>query len=1056
MTAFKAPAKTPDFKEIETRILDFWDGSRAFERLVRKNSEGRRFSFIDGPITANNPMGVHHAWGRSYKDAFQRYKAMRGYSQRFQNGFDCQGLWVEVEVERDLGLNSKREIEEFGLDRFARECRDRVLRFARRITDQSIRLGMWMDWDNSYFTHSDENIEHIWLFLKTCHERGWIRRGGRVMPWCMRCGTSLSQHELVGTDTYHEITHTYVTLRFPIENRPDEYLLVWTTTPWTLAGNVAAAVHPELTYVKARTPDGTYYLSGSAAESILGSDYEVIGELPGAELVGLRYRGPWDELPAQAGIAHTVVPWEDISEDEGTGIVHIAPGSGAEDFELAGQHDLPIVIPIDGEARYLEGFGPLTGRRTLDATGFIVRNLKDKGILVDTGDYTHRYPVCWRCKEEIVFNFVDEWFISCDEIRPLMKSAAETVNWVPQSAGKRMQDWLDNMGDWAISRKRYWGLPLPFYVCGDEACGRLTVIGSVDELRELAVDPAAVDALPELHRPWIDSITLKCPSCGSAARRVPDVGDCWLDAGIVPYSTLGYMREDQSDGGTAWQDWFPAEFITEMREQIRLWFYSMLFMSVTLEDRAPYKSAFVYEKVMDEKGEAMHRSFGNAIDFDDAVEMLGADVMRWMYLGTNPNANVKFGFGPGKEIVRKLLTLWNVYSFFLTYAELDGFDPRKGVPAVTERPALDRWILSRLTSLVAYAEDRYDKYWIYPLVSELERFWDDLSNWYVRLSRRRFWKSQADDDKRAAYGTLHEVLAAMVKVMAPLVPFISEEMHQNLTPGLKSGGAPSVFLEDWPAADPSLLDEGLESQMAVVRAVVSLGRAARSSSGAKVRQPLSELVLGMPRQEDRDAVQAHLRIVLDEVNVKSVRIVESDDEILSHSIKPNYRLLGPRFGARVGGVAQALDHLDAAAVAAAVSRGESVTISIDGSTETLKPDELDVRHEGVEGLAVEARAGMVGGIALALDDGLLLEGKARDLVHAIQNARRGAGFKVSDRVRLHLDGPGVPELLAVYADHIASEVLAVEIRAAAPADEMHTESVALAGTEITVGLSRLD
>ena len=1055
MTVFKAPAKTPDFKEIEARILNFWNDSRAFQKLVEKNSDGPRFSFFDGPITANNPMGVHHAWGRSYKDVFQRYKAMQGYRQRFQNGFDCQGLWVEVEVERDLGLNSKREIEEFGLDRFAMECKARVSRFASKITDQSIRLGMWMDWDNSYYTYSDENIEHIWHFLKKCHERGWIRRGGRVMPWCMRCGTSLSQHELVGTDTYHEITHTYVTLRFPIEGRPNEYLLVWTTTPWTLAGNVAAAVHPELKYVKVATSEGVYYLSQSAADEILGKDRKTIAEVPGSDLVGLRYSGPWDELPAQAGVIHTVVPWEDVSEDEGTGIVHIAPGSGADDFELSKQHDLPVVIPIDGEGRYLEGFGTLTGKRVLDSTDFIVQNMKCKGLLVDTGDYTHRYPVCWRCKEEIVFNHVDEWFISSDEIRPRMKSAAETVNWVPESAGKRMRDWLDNMGDWAISRKRYWGLPLPFYECGDAACGHVTVIGSVKELRELAVDPAAVDALPELHRPWIDSVTITCPSCGNVARRVPDVGDCWLDAGVVPFSTLEYMHEDQSASDTAWRSWFPADFITEMREQIRLWFYSMLFMSVTLEDRAPYKNAFVFEKVMDESGEPMHRSFGNAIDFDAAVETLGADVMRWMYIGANPNANVKFGFGPGKEIVRKLLTLWNVYSFFLTYAELDRFDPRQDVPAIADRPALDRWIISRLNSLTTYAQNQYDQFWIYPLISELERFWDDLSNWYVRLSRRRFWKSQADDDKRAAYATLHEVLVTTLKVMAPVAPFISEEMHQNLTPGVEPGKARTIFLDDWPTADPSLMDKDLESEMVVVRSVVSLGRAARSASQTKVRQPLSELVLGLPRLKDRDSIQKHLQIVLHEVNVRAVRFVESGDEILNHSVKPNYRLLGPRFGERIREIEHALDLLDAADVAAAVARGEGVTVSIHGSAESLEPDEIDVRHQGVEGFAVESQAGMVAGIALTLDDDLLLEGSARDLVHGIQNARRNAGFDVSDRITLHLSGEAVSDLLAGYADHIAAEVLAVEVRAASPADGMHTETVALANSEITVGLSRL-
>ena len=1055
MPVFKAPDKTPKFEEIESRILRFWSEIDAFQELNKQNENGPRFSFFDGPITANNPMGVHHAWGRTYKDVYQRYKAMRGFQQRYQNGFDCQGLWVEVEVERELGLNSKREIEKFGLDRFAAACKERVSKFGTRITEQSIRLGMWMDWDNSYYTYIDENIEHIWLFLKQCHEAGWIKRGGRVMPWCVRCGTSLSQHELVGTDTYHEMTHTYVTVRFPIEARSDEYLLVWTTTPWTLAGNVACAVNPDLPYLKARLDDGIYYVSKGAAKAILGDEYKVLAEVRGADLVGLEYGGPWDELPAQADVTHRVIPWDEVSEDEGTGIVHIAPGSGAEDFDLSKEHGLPVFVPIDGEGRYLDGFGPLTGRSVLDSTDFIIDILREKRILFDHGDYSHRYPVCWRCREEIVFNFVDEWFIECEAIRPRMKAAAAKVQWIPESAGKRMQDWLENMGDWAISRKRYWGLPLPFYECAADDCGHLTVVGSIAELRDLAVDAAAVDGLPELHRPWIDAIEIECPACGRPTPRISEVGDCWLDAGIVPFSTLEYMNDDQSNQDTMWRRWYPAEFVTEMREQIRLWFYSMLFMSVTLEGRSPYEKVFVYEKVMDEKGEPMHRSFGNAIDFDEAVENLGADVMRWMYVGTNPNANVKFGYGPGKDVVRKFLTLWNVYSFFLTYAELDDFDPREGAPEVADRPAMDRWLLSRLNSLLAQAGQRYDDYRVYPLIGDLERFWDDLSNWYVRLCRRRFWRSQADDDKRAAYATLHTALSTLTRIMAPLVPFISEEMYQGLHPIARAGASSSIFLQAWPELDARVLDDDLERDMAIVRSVVSLGRAARSSSEIKVRQPLSELVLGLPRQSDQDAVRNHLQMVLDEVNVKSIRFVDSGDEILSHEIKPNYRSLGPRFGARVGDVAELLAGMDAAAIALANSRGESVIVVLDGVEEELSPEDLDVRHQGVQGFAVAAEGGMVAGLALAIDDDLMLEGTARDLIHAIQNARRNAGFEVSDRIRLSLDGGGAATLLERFGDHIAAEVLAEEVTTGSLISDMHVESIEAGDSELTFGVSKV-
>ena len=1053
---FKRPARVPDFNEIEERILELWDERGSFRALNEKNRQGERFSFVDGPITANNPMGVHHAWGRTYKDIYQRYKAMRGYAQRYQNGFDCQGLWVEVEVERDLGLNSKREIEEFGLAEFSRACSERVDRFSERITAQSRRLGMWMDWENSYYTHSDPNIEHIWAFLKKCNENGWVQRGGRVMPWCIRCGTTLSQHELVGTDTYQEMTHTAVTLRFPIAGREKEYLLVWTTTPWTLAGNVACAVNPELTYVKAKAGGDTYFLSKGTAESVLPVEHEVLAEVMGSELVGLTYRGPWDELPAQEGIEHRVVGWDEVSEEEGTGVVHIAPGSGVDDFALGQTEGLPVLKPIDGEGRYVDGYGPLEGLNVLEGTDLILEMLDGKGMLFGSGDFLHRYPVCWRCKEEIVFNFVDEWFLSSEEIRPRMKAAATKVNWVPESAGKRMQDWLDNMGDWAISRKRYWGLPLPFYCCENVDCRHVTVVGSVKELRERAVDPGKVDSLPELHKPWIDEVRIRCEECGEEVERVPEVGDCWLDAGIVPFSTLDYMYDDQSNPDTAWHQWYPADFVLEMREQIRLWFYSMLFMSVTLEDRAPYESLFVYEKVMDEKGEPMHRSFGNSIDFDIAVREMGADVTRWMYVSTNPITNVRFGYGPGKDVVRKLLTLWNVYVFFLTYAELDGFDPKAPVPPVSDRAPLDRWIISRLNTLLGKGEQALDEFWVYPLIAQIETFWDDLSNWYVRLSRRRFWKSQADDDKTAAYATLHEVLVALAKLMGPAVPFLAEEMYQNLVVEADSSAPDSLFSNEWPLVEGDLIDEGLEAEMETVRRAVGLGRAARARSEVKTRQPLQELVLGLSKSEDRDAVRKHLQVVLDEVNVKEVRFVESGNELLTHEIKPNYRSLGPRFGKQMHAVAEAIEGLDPATCATAVENGESVDIELGGERQTLEPADLDVRHRELEGYAVANEGGVVAGLALTLTDELRIEGRAREIVHAVQNARRQAGFDVSDRIRLSLSGEDVDRVLRSFESHIAGEVLAVEITTGMPGTEMHVETMAVDGVEVTIGVRRIE
>lgn len=1049
-THFGRPAQVPDLPAIEAAAQDFWEDKQVFAKLREQNRDGPRHSFVDGPITANNPMGVHHAWGRTYKDVYTRYKAMGGFHQRYQNGFDCQGLWVEVEVERELGLNSKREIEAYGLDRFARACAARVERFGERISGQSRRLGMWMDWDDSYYTHSDSNIEHIWHFLKVCNDNGWLRRGNRVMPWCTRCGTSLSQHELLGTDTYQELTHTAVTLALPIRQREGEHLLVWTTTPWTLAGNVACAVAPDLTYVSASLDGKRYVLARAALDRVLGPKARIEREFPGRELLGLTYQGPWDELDPQRDVPRRIVGWEEVIGDEGTGIVHIAPGSGAEDFELGQREGLPALSIIDGEGAYREDYGELAGRRVADSTAYIVDRLKAKGLLLVAGDHTHRYPVCWRCKEEIVFNLVDEWFIACEQIRPRMIAAARTVNWVPASAGARMVDWLENMGDWAISRKRYWGLPLPFYECPD--CGELTVIGSLAHLRARAIDPAAVDSLRELHRPWIDEIRIACV-CGAELERVKEVGDCWLDAGIVPFSTLNYLGGDQADPDSPWNQWFPADFITEMREQIRLWFYSMLFMSVAIADRAPYRTCFVYEKVMDQNGQAMHRSFGNSIDFDEAVAEMGADVMRWMYVGTNPNANVRFGYQPARAVMRRLLTLWNVYAFFLTYAELDQFDPLAAAPPLGSRPELDRWIISRFNSLAASVQLAYENYWVYPVVGQLERFWDDLSNWYVRLCRRRYWKSQADEDKAAAYATLYEVLTGIVRLMAPLAPHLAEELYQNLEAHVP--GAPeSVFLCPFAQPRPERIDPELEAEFAVLRTVISLGRAARSQANLKTRQPLAELVVGTADHDARRAIERHRDLVCSEVNVKALRVTDSSSRLLSFEIKPNFRSLGPRFGRSIGAAAAAIAKLDPARVAAQADANEEIPIELAGRSEILSADDLVIRYSGIEGLAVAVDDGIAVGLTTAIDAKLRREGLSREIVHAIQGMRRSAGYEISDRIEVSLTGPEADQLLAEHGPEIASEVLAVSLHPIRLSDPELSQPVEISGQKYQVSLAR--
>ena len=996
-----------DFPALEHEVLRLWEETRAFDKLREKNRGGPRWSFIDGPITANNPMGVHHAWGRTYKDIFQRYHAMLGQEQRYQNGFDCQGLWVEVEVEKELGFDSKREIEAYGLADFARRCRERVEKYAEIITQQSIRLGQWMDWPNSYYTDSDNNIVHIWHFLKSCHERGWLYRGARSMPWCIRCGTGLSQHELVGTDSYRELTHTSLYLTLPVEGRPGEHFMVWTTTPWTLPANVALAVHPDLDYVKVKQNGRTYILSPRTLNFLEGP-YETVGTLKGQELIGWRYRGPFDEFPAQRGVKHRVIGWEAVGEEEGTGVVHIAPGCGAEDYELSQEYGLPVIVPIDEGGQYLPGFGGLSGRNIRETNPGIFENLQANGLLFRLQDYTHRYPTCWRCGEELAFRLADEWFISAQQIREPMKAAAATVDWVPPSAGKRMEDWLNNMGDWNISRKRYWGLPLPFYPC--PACGKLTVIGSLEELRQRAT--GGLEQLQELHRPWIDAVNIRC-DCGQEVQRIPEVGDAWLDAGIVPFSTLHYL-----DDRAYWEKWFPADFITEMREQVRLWFYSMLFMSVTLKDCSPYRRVLAYEKLMDETGRPMHKSLGNAIWFDEAAQKMGADVMRWLYAAQPIQANLNFGYGPAEEAKRRLLTLWNIYGFYVLYAETDRFNPCATAVPSEERPLLDRWILARWQELVVGVRAGLDAFDGAGPVRQVERFVDDLSNWYVRRSRSRFWKAEDDRDKRAAFLTLFEVLAGLSRLLAPFLPFTTESMYQNLLRSVDPRAPESVHHTAYPQPEPALENRLLVAEMDVARRIASLGHAARKRAGLRVRQPLPAVrVAGTAAGQLGPEV---LRLVTDELNVKRVELGAQLGELVNRAVRLNPAKAGPKYGPRMRELTRAIQQ-------GAYTILTDNRVEIDGLV--LEPDEVDLRLQAVSGYAVAEGGGLVVALDTAISPELSAEGRAREIVHRVQTVRKEAGLRVEDRIELLYDG--APELQAViedFADYVRRETLAVSLR----------------------------
>ena len=1007
---FKPVDPRPDFPAMERATLEWWRENRSFEKLVEKNRGKKRWSFVDGPITANNPMGVHHAWGRAYKDVYQRYHAMLGFDQRYQNGFDGQGLWVEVEVEKELGLKSKRDIEALGVDKFVELCKERVRRFSAIMTEQSIRLGYWMDWDNSYHTMSDENNYTIWLFLKRCHEKGLLYKGHDVMPWCPRCATGMSNMEIV-TEGYQELTHLSLFVRFPLVDRTRESLLVWTTTPWTLTSNVAAAVHPELTYVRVRQGDDVVYVSKGALANAVRGEHVVEGEVKGADMLGWAYRGPFDDLAPQDGVEHRVIPWDDVGEGEGTGIVHIAPGCGAEDFRLGQEHGLPAIAPIDETGRFLPAFGWLAGHTTAEVVEEIVEDLDQKGVLYRTEQYTHRYPVCWRCASELVFRLVDEWFIAMDPLRELMMDITRRITWIPSFGLERELDWLKNMDDWMISKKRYYGLALPIYECA--SCGEFEVVGSEDELKERAVEGWEQFDGHSPHRPWIDAVKIICGNCGAKVSRISDVGNAWLDAGIVPYSTLGYRHDREY-----WKNWFPADFITEsFPGQFRNWFYSMLAQSAVLEEREPFKVCFGYALLRDEKGEEMHKSKGNSIPFDEAAEKAGADVLRWMYLRCNPSLNLNFGYKAADDVRRRLLTLWNVYSFFVTYARLDGFEPGKG--SGTPSP-LDRWILAKLNRLVADVRASLDQFDSMTACRDVEAFVEELSTWYLRRGRRRYWKSEADADKLAAYQTLHRVLVTLVRLIAPFQPFLAEEMHRNLV-----GEAASVHHSDYPEPDAALEAPELLAQVDDLLRIVNLGRAARNKASLKVRQPLARVLVHGAR------VAAELEPdLLDELNVKAIEYVEDPAEIAGYELKPVISLLGPRLGAKLRDVQAALAEADAATLAAELRAGKPVTV---GRAE-LQPNEVEVRAKDRAGLAAAIEDELVVAVDTSLSPELLREGHARELVHTIQTTRKAEGFDLADRIVTCYDGgPETQRVFAEFAENIKAETLSVELRQGAPA-----------------------
>jgi isoleucyl-tRNA synthetase len=1433
----------------EHEMLRFWRDQRIFERLREKNRGKPRWSFLDGPITANNPMGVHHAWGRTYKDAFQRYFAMLGRDQRFQNGFDCQGLWVEVEVEKELKLGTKRAIEDYGIDRFVRECKKRVLRFAARQTEQSIRLGYWMEWDDpdeltklaegvgsdeavsyvtargqtvtapaeqiveklgnaewggSYFTFSTENNETIWTFLKKCFTRGKVYQGHDVMPWSGRAGSAYSQMEVA--DGRKLTVHRSCFVKFPIVEKDSgfriqdsgtkptaspsstsdidaagEFLLVWTTTPWTLTSNVAAAVNPDLDYLKVRSKkDGAiYYFAKDNLDSkrmenefkfgfgrpewkwpdgvpklkSLGQlfkelgGYEIEAELKGEQLVGWRYKGPFDELaeqirkpqftgepselgnpsawsdslkriraaafevhmrfnedfrnaelshrkqlegglrdrekpavdkaqfdeainnnaddawrfavdvwasefrrivnidleaarawgigkadrflsgastfqeidllfrnlgvaqslpsewtslrhqidaieqegrrpiefwnvrespallrlqlrsvhaafasalwdlPTRSGVeSHRVIDGgrdskgnANVNAGDGTGIVHIAPGCGDIDHELGEMWEVRTIAPLKEDGTYGDGFGPFTGRKAVDpeTAQMVFDSLKEKGLLFYVEQYPHIYPFCWRTGDELVFRLVDEWFINMDW-RDEIKDVTKAIQWLPDSlqGQERELEWLTTMRDWMISKKRFWGLALPIWVNPNDPSD-FEVIGSLKELKERAVEGWDDFEGHTPHRPWIDGVKIKSRKTGAVLSRVTDVGNPWLDAGIVPFSTMQYNTNRQE-----WEKWYPADLVTEsFPGQFRNWFYSLLSLATMMRydeaddavDKRPFKTLFGYRLVMNEEGKPMHKSDGTAIWFEEAAEQLGVDALRWLYLAQNPAQDLRFGTRhpdepvtlqtpegpisqtkeglptckvtskPVDEVRRQvLIPLWNSYAFFVNYARLDGFTPDLPTVPVAERPEIDRWLLSNLQSLIATCRKGFEEFDTGAVTKAASTFIDDLSNWYIRRNRRRFWRVRTEargqtsevsegsgirdqgsegkdsgfriqdsaggvaravpihnpqptphweEDKLAAYQTLYETLVTLSKLLAPCIPFLSERMYQNLVVGsvnAQGADAPrapeSVHLCDYPVVDAALLDESLNHRMATAQRVVSMGHRLRETADRRVRQPLAELKYACANLQDADDIAKLADVIADELNVKKLTPATNLDDLVHYTYKPNLKTLGPKLGKQLNAVKSALPTLGDK-VLGPLRRGEPVTITIDGSEIALAPEDVMVSTEQASDWAAADDAGVQIALSTKLTPELIREGAARDFIRQVQQLRKDHDLDENERIVVawQSDDADVAAALTEWDETIRAETRASRIEPG----PVNAKAVTVGSADVRIAFARV-
>lgn len=1031
-----------NFVEREQKVLEFWKENRIFEKCTEARKGARPFTFYDGPPTANGRPHIGHILTRCIKDIIPRFWSMKGCDVLRKAGWDTHGLPVELEVEKQLGLDGKEQIEAYGVEAFIAECKKSVWKYKEEWERMSDRVGFWADMENPYITYENYYIESVWWSLKQIHEKGLLYKGHKVVPYCPRCGTALSSHEVA--QGYQEVTENSLFVKFRVRGEADTYLLAWTTTPWTLPSNVALCVNPREEYVCAqKDKDGEkYILAGALAEKVLGDGFSIVWRKAGQELFGMEYQ-PLFDFQALDEKAWFVVTDAFVTLEDGSGIVHMAPAFGEDDARVSRQFGLPFVQWVDERGLMKEGT-PWAGMFVKDADRHITKALDAAGLLYRSMEYTHSYPFCWRCDTPLLYYARSTWFIRMTAMREKLLGNNQSINWLPEHIKPgRMGNFLENVVDWGLSRERYWGTPLPVWECG---CGHIHVIGSVEELKAMSTQPVG-DI--ELHKPFIDRVEITCPECGGAMRRVSEVIDCWYDSGAMPFAQWHYPFENREE----FTKRYPANFISEAIDQTRGWFYTLMAISTCMFDRVSFENCIVLGHVQDRDGQKMSKHKGNVVDPWHVLDNQGADAVRWYFYTTSqPWLPSRYSDEAVSEGQRKFMgTLWNTYAFYVLYASIDGFDASKYDLNDCQLTVMDRWILSRLHSVIKAVDENLSHYRITEAARELSALVDELSNWYVRRGRERYWGSALTEDKKAAFMTLYTVLETVTRLAAPFVPFIAEEIYRNLVCAIDASAPESVHLCDFPACDAARMDAALEKGMEAVLAVVTLGRACRNTSGIKNRQPLDTMYVQGVNGLERE----YLDIVAQELNIRNVVFTEDARAFIDFKIKPQLKTLGPRYGKLLPKIKAHLEAADGSAIVAAIEGGAPYAFEMEGVNVELSKEDLLIETVRKEGFVGETDAGISVVLDTTVTPELLEEGYMRELVSKVQTMRKEAGFEVTDHIALYYDGSDViAGIMEKFGDAIRREVLGDALSAGLNGAAF-TREWDINGQQVTLGVTRI-